>query len=88
MSAEYKPKYEIGSEFYSVDEVGGYITISKRIVDEIRQTAKDTFEYVADGVTYEVSRCFDTLKNAKEEGQKLVTERAETNKKAIEEYEG
>lgn len=88
--AEYEPKYNIGSEFYAIDTFAenALVAISKRSVDQIRQLTKDTYEYVADGRVFEVAEMYDTLKEAKEQAQKLVQARFDDNKKAIEEYEG
>lgn len=88
--SEYKPKYEIGSEFYAIETFaeGGLVAIVKKSVDEIRQQAKDTYVYIADGQLFEVSEMYDTTKEVKEQAQKLIQQRFDDNKKAIEEYEG
>lgn len=88
--SEYKPKYEIGAEFYALEwsSISNMLKIEKKAVERITQLDKDKYQFTSGVHDYTESSMYDTLKEAKEQANKKVDEHHEKNKTLIEEYEG
>lgn len=88
--SEYKPKYEIGAEFYALEwsSISNMLKVEKKAVERITQLDKDKYQFTSGVYDYTESSMYDTLKEAKEQANKKVDEHHEKNKKLIEEYEG
>lgn len=87
--SEYKPKFEIGSEFWAITRgsLDGRVELQKLTVERITQTAEDHYTFSASIHEFRVADMYTDLKIAKEKALAKAKEIYEQDKAAIEKVE-